>query len=325
MSDEDEEFVESPRVRFGSDELRWAFRDRVPKQAIGYLLERAKGPDLRWPILVMLNGIDNPDAVEFVVRELAQQGERMEATGYFSPFAATAVGEWSRRQNLPSSKGHRVRRGGTPMSAASRERLRDLWSCDVTGEHLRRWALQFWCATVAEGDIPILQTIDISSEIGNLALFERLRRGDRMAIPALVTKLDGEHPGHWWRAGRYLWTDELTECLDRALAQRADELTDAEGDRTHDLGRTIWTGFWQNDSRNCRRKLLNASSPITGRDSVNPYTMCRRPCTWRVLVCWRGWRRWSRSRTMRNRCSNALAPDLDLYLAIEAESQDSRK
>lgn len=56
-----------------------------------------------------------------------------------------------------------------------------------------------------------------------------------MAIPALVTKLDGEHPGHWWRAGRYLWTEELTECLDRTLAQRADELTDAEGDRTHDL------------------------------------------------------------------------------------------
>ena len=117
MSDEDEDRVGSPRVRFGADELRWAFRDKVPKQAIGYLLKRAKGPELRWPMLVMLNGIDNPDAVEFVVRELAQQDERMEATGYFSPFAATAVDEWSRRQILPSSKGHPVRRGGTQMSA----------------------------------------------------------------------------------------------------------------------------------------------------------------------------------------------------------------
>ena len=57
----------------------------MPKRAIGYLLERAKDPELRWPMLVMLNGIDDPDAVEFVVRELAQQDERMEATGYFSP------------------------------------------------------------------------------------------------------------------------------------------------------------------------------------------------------------------------------------------------
>ena len=235
MSDEDEDHAGSPRVRFGADEIRWAFRDKVPIQAIDYLLKRAKGPELRWPILVMLNGIDNPDAVEFVVRELAQQDERMEATGYFSPFAITAVDEWSRRQILPSSKGRPLGHRGTPMSAASRERLRDLWSCDVTGKHLRRRALRFWCATMARGDVPLLRTIDTSSEIGNLALFERLRRGDRMAIPALVTKLNSEDPGYWWQAGRYLWTDELTECLDRALARRAEELTDDDGDRTHDL------------------------------------------------------------------------------------------
>ena len=76
MSDEDENHAGSPRVRLGADEIRWAFRDKVPIQAIGYLLKRAKGPELRWPILVMLNGIDNPDAVEFVVRELAQQETR---------------------------------------------------------------------------------------------------------------------------------------------------------------------------------------------------------------------------------------------------------
>ena len=207
----------------------------MPKKAIGYFLQRAKGPELRWPLLVMLNGIDNPDAVEFVVRELAEQDERLEATGYFSPFAATAVDEWSGRQISPSSKRHSVRRGGGPMSAASRERLMNLWAGDASGKHLRRWALRFWSATVAGEDLPILRTIDTSSEIGSLALFERLRRSDWMAIPALVEKLDGERSGYWWQAGRYLWTDELTACLDRALARRANELADAEGDETHDL------------------------------------------------------------------------------------------
>ena len=235
LSDQDKDHVGSPRVSFGADEIRWAFRDKVPKRAIGYLLERAKGPELRGSILVMLNGIDNPDAVEFVVRELAQLDERREATSSFSPFAIAAVDEWSGRQNSHSSNSHTVRRRGTPMSAASRDRLQDLWSRDASGKHLRRQALRFWCATVAGGDLPILRTIDTSSEIGNLALFERLRRGDRMAIPALVAKLDGERPGYWWQAGRYLWTDELTDCLDRALARRADELSVAEGDRTHDL------------------------------------------------------------------------------------------
>ena len=235
MSDEDEDIIGSPRVRFGADEIRWAFRDKVPKQSIGYLLERAKSPELRWPMLVMMNGIDSPDAVEFVVSELAQQDERLEATGGFSPFADTAVREWSGRQLSRSSKGHNVRRGRTPMSAASRERLRELWSCYASGKHVRRWALRFWCATVAGGDISILRTIDTSDEIGTLALFQRLRRGDRMAIPELVEKLNGEHPDYWWQAGRYLWADELTDCLDRALARRADELRDDEGDRTQDL------------------------------------------------------------------------------------------
>ena len=239
MSDEDEGGFGSPRVRFGAHKLRWAFRDRVPKMAVSYFLQRAKSPELRWPLLVMLNGIDNPDAVEFVVRELAQQDERLEATGHFSPFAATAVDEWSRRQNSRSSNGRTVGHRGSPMSWASRERLRELWSCDDSGKHLRRRALRFWCATVAGGDVSVLRTLDTSSEIGSLALFERLRRSDRMAIPALLEKLDSGRTGYWWQAGRYVWADELTDCLDRALARRADELTDAEADETHDLD---WIG-----------------------------------------------------------------------------------
>ena len=235
MPDEEEDRDVSPRVSFGAHEIRFAFRDKVPKRAIGYLLERAKGPELRWPLLVMLNGIDNPDAVEFVVRELAQLDERLEATGHFSPFALSAVDEWSRRQLSPSFDRDTVGHRGAPMSADSRERLRELWSCNASGKLLRRRALRFWCATVARGDVPILRTIDTSSEIGTLALFERLRRGDRMAIPALVTKLDGEHSEYWWQAGRYLWTDELTECLDRALARKEDELNTAEEDQTHNL------------------------------------------------------------------------------------------
>ena len=234
ISDEDDGQLGSPRVWFGANELRWALRDKVPTQAIGYLLERAKGPELQWPLLVMLNGIDNPNTIEFVVRELAHRDERMEATGNFSPFADMAVDEWSRREPARSSKRHTVRRRGTPMSRASRERLRELWSSDTSSKHLQRQALRFWCATVAQGDVPILRTIDTGSEIGKFALFQRLRRGDHMAIPALLVNLNGERSSYWWQAGRYLWTDELTDHLDRALAQRASELTDGEGTQAHD-------------------------------------------------------------------------------------------
>ena len=220
MPDEEESSSQSPRVGF-ADELRWALQESVPERAIGYLLKRAEDPELRRPIRVMLDGIDNPQAVEFVVRVLAQQ---VEATESFSMFVA-ATDEWSLRR-----RGER-----NPMSTSSRNRLRELWSCDANGKHLRQLALRFWCATVARGDLPVLRAIDTDSRIGSIALFERLRRGDRNAVAALVAKLEGDNPGYWWQAGRYLWSDELTECLDRALARRADELADPACDPSSDL------------------------------------------------------------------------------------------
>ena len=218
LSDEDEAHIGSPRVRFGADEIRFAFRERVPRQAMGYFLERAKDRGLHWPILVMLHGIDEPRAVEFVARELAEQDEQLEGTGGFFPFSMTAMDEWTGRQ----------RRGGRGMSAASRKRLRELWICRRNGRHLRRRALRFWCATVERGDVAILKTVDGAGDLGDLALFERLRRGDRTAIPSLVEELDADRSGYWWQAGRHIWSDELTDCLDRALGQRAAELSGAD-------------------------------------------------------------------------------------------------
>ena len=235
MSDEEEDVLGSPRVRFGAHELRFAFRERSPERAIAYLVERGQDPELRRPMMVLLDGIDNPDAIEFMVRELAQYDERLEATGHFSPFMDLAVQEWSRRQSSPWSNGQTSKYRGSPMSTVSRERLRDLWSRDTSGKHLRRRALRFWCATVAAGDLPTLRTLDANGEIENYALFERLRRRDRTAIPALAKKLSGEHQNYWWQAGRYLWTAELTECLDRALAQRADDLAESEGAQEDDV------------------------------------------------------------------------------------------
>ena len=231
MPGDEEAGHRSPRVEFGADELRWALRDRVPVKAIGYLLQRARDPELRWSMAVMLHGIDHPDAVEFVVRELA---EGLERTEEFWSIAANAVDEWRGRQISLSYKSHRMRREGSPMSTDSRERLVEIWSCNAYGEHLRRQAFLFWSANVAGDDIPILRTIDADSDLGDLALFERLRRADRTAISALVEKLGGADSGWWWQAGRYLWTEELTDCLDRALARRAAELTNAKGDEGED-------------------------------------------------------------------------------------------
>ena len=210
----------SPRAAFGDYHVRLAFRHQVPDRAIGYFLQRAQGPELRWPLLVGLNGVDHPDALEFVVKELARLDEEMEGTDSMSIFSITAVSEWIRRAQY----------GGEPMTAASRQRLYELWSIDGNHRYLRRRALKHWCATVAREDIAVLKAVETSSEIGDVVLFERLRRGDETAIRELVERLEGGGASYWWQAGRYLWSDELTECLDRALGLLANEASGPESD-----------------------------------------------------------------------------------------------
>ena len=220
LPEEDNGGHANPRLSLGADHVRWAFRDRVPTNAIGYFLDRATEPGLRWPILVMLNGIDHPDAVELVATELARDDEE----GKNTTFGMTAVEEWSNRPRF----------GGKRMQAASRQRLFDLWSREASGRHLRRHALRLWSAGAAPQDLVVLKTVDTSSEIGDVALFERLRRGDETAIPDLVPKLAGSQARYWWQAGRYLWSDELTTCLDQALSRIAEAGRDSESDlRSH--------------------------------------------------------------------------------------------
>ena len=225
MPEEDEDGRDFPRVRFGGNTIRWAFRDRVPDRAISYFLDRAMELELRWPLLVMLNGIDDPEAVEFVVRELARQDEEFEGTGRWSSFAITARDEWSQRHKW----------GGAPMKAASRKRLRELWSNDGKSRHLRRRALEVWSATVARGDIAVLRKVDTSSAIGDVALFQLLRRGDERAIRDLLEKLESDGGRYWWQAGRYVWSDELTECMDHALGRLANEAPGSGSDLWNDL------------------------------------------------------------------------------------------
>ncbi|MES2221668.1 MAG: hypothetical protein V4587_11960, partial [Acidobacteriota bacterium] len=110
---EEDDTKPSQRDSIAAHHVKWAFRKDVPISAIGYFIERAKADDLRWPITYMLNGLDHPDAVEFVVRELAGTDRRLEGTKSFSPFSVSATDDWRRQQE----------EDGLPMSRESRDRL----------------------------------------------------------------------------------------------------------------------------------------------------------------------------------------------------------
>lgn len=204
------EGISSPRDSLAAHQLRWAFHKGLADGAVRFFIERASGPELKWPITYLLHGLDQPDAVEFVVRELASTEERLEGTGKFSPFAMTAKGDWERKQE----------RTGRAMSDASRKRLLDIWQDQSSGKHLRKQAFEIWASTHRAGDLEILRAVPSSDSLADKALWQRLRRDDHDAIPAMVTKLSTGQDGYWWQLGRYIWSADLTKALDKALERR---------------------------------------------------------------------------------------------------------
>ena len=213
LSDEPEkEGKPSARDNLAAYELRFAFCRWPPHTAIDYFVQRAAQDDLKRPITFMLHSIDHPQALAFVVQELAAIRRRLEGTESFSFFAHIVAQEWQRAQE----RGH-------PMSDESRELLLRLWIDDKNDKFLRTEAFSLWAATRREEDLDILRTAQMPDDFVDSLLYQRLIRGDRQAIPAMIEKLRANGTEYWWQCGRHLWAPELTEELDRFLGNRGEQ------------------------------------------------------------------------------------------------------
>lgn len=201
LPEEKEGGYTSERNRLASDHVRWAFQRRLPVTALHYFIKRAETPELRWPISYMLHAVDHPDAVEFTAREIA---ERAGASGH----SISMYGDWQRRQEET----------GEPLSPTSKARLRGLWSNPDNHDHLRIQAFRLWALTIAPTDLAELIEVPDTDLLAEKALWHRLKRGDHSAIAMMLPKLHGENDSYWWQLGRDIWSDAMTEELDKALA-----------------------------------------------------------------------------------------------------------
>ncbi len=200
----------SPRDALGAYELSWAFERCPPVSAIDYFVQRGSKDDLRWPITCMLYGVDQANAIYYVVQALAAIERTVEMNGGFSPFLMLAADHWRRAQE---DHGH-------AMSKASRAILLGLWQDVNCDRHLRTQALSLWAAIYDPADIPVLRAAKPSDYLADNILRQRLIRGDQEAIPAMIEKLAADDRGYWWQWGRHLWSPALTETLDIFLARR---------------------------------------------------------------------------------------------------------
>ncbi|ESA32607.1 hypothetical protein N836_25160 [Leptolyngbya sp. Heron Island J] len=107
------------------------------------------------------------------------------------------------------------------MSEECRELLVSIWQNAANNSHLRETAFKFWSATQAPEDSEVLRCIESSDALTDSILQQRLIRGDLQAIPALLEKITNDEKSLWWQYGRYIWTSELSEALDKTLEKRS--------------------------------------------------------------------------------------------------------
>ncbi len=206
----------SPRDELAAHGVRWAFQRRVPHGALPYFIKRAEADELRWPITYMLEMVDDPTSIAFIIQETAAIERRIEGTRSFSPFTSSLTRHWRDRQE----------RDGTRMSAASRDLAEKLWRDPGTEKYVRRVAFRLWAATHTGSDLQLLQRGDLPADLDDYILSERLRRADRTATPALLVRINSteKNARWWWYQVKYVWFDDLLPMLDAELARRAGEI-----------------------------------------------------------------------------------------------------
>ena len=208
LPDRNENDRDSPhRFVVDDDGIQFGFTRNPPAKAIRYLIGQAVRPELRWPITILLECVDHPDAVAFIAKERAFVAREIEGTDRFSPWLSIG--------------GMRERR---PLSATSRGRLQILWEEETSDRHLRNRSFELWALNATRKDLPLIQHIQAGNVLYDRSLQLRIKLGDQTAVSAFRDKIrTAQHRVYWWQFAREFWCEELTEQLEEELAQRGRE------------------------------------------------------------------------------------------------------
>jgi len=201
----------SPKDAVAYNGLQWAVFKKLPKASLKYLIWRGQTDNsLRINLLDLLYGVDDADAMEFTIGEIAKKAREIEIKGWSWDFPRTMAEYWHRQQE----------EGGCAMSHLSREYLQVQWKNKSNDRHIRIHSFRLWAATTQSSDLAILQNWDTSDLLHELVLQTLIKRGEKSAIPAFIEKIRNADSQFWWQFARNIWSDELTEELNAEFLRR---------------------------------------------------------------------------------------------------------
>jgi hypothetical protein len=209
LEDEDHGGHLSDRQRL-LQEIRFATRHGFSDAVLKFLVKLGQREEYQGILAAILDTLDHPIAVDFVVRKLAFFSHRAKEQGGFFPWAMSWTDRWTRGE----------REGLMPLSRASTDALRSLWQEESNPDWLKEYALGVWAKI--EGDLPHLRSISEKSALYGTALWHRALRGDRTTASQVAGKVN-EKTWWLWLAPK-IWCKAIAEVVDYhlSLAERDD-------------------------------------------------------------------------------------------------------
>jgi hypothetical protein len=181
-------------------ELGWGFRKGISPEALAHLLEAERRDQVfRRDVSLLVEGVDHPDAVEFLVRHLAEGGWSSLWT------SLTGIGDGELQVRLRS-----------PLTT---DRLRSLWQSQEESDKVRETSFCLWLQTTGCKDTTLLATIEAGEPFYRYALQHRIKLGDSSVVPDLLRLLlSDDLQGWWWVLAHRVWCEELRSLASETLA-----------------------------------------------------------------------------------------------------------
>lgn len=194
-------------------------RDRV-LQDLGFALRHGTGePVLRYLVALgstkdeytrvvtaLLEKVDHPIAIGYVVRKIAQTAEEAKQAGAFSPFAMMWADQWRPRRADQESRS---------LSAASTDELQSFWTNESEPEWLRTFAFSVWARFVP--DLQAARLVLEKAPKGDGTVWHRALRGDTETVPDVIIRLGVD--SHWLHVVPRIWCAELQSGVEAWLAR----------------------------------------------------------------------------------------------------------
>lgn len=205
-------------------EIGSAGRHGYSAPVLAFLTEIGADQRFESTVVALLERVDHPIAVKFMVERLAWRNERAHKEGGFNLFATHWIENWD------------AKHAGEQISFQSLAEIRQLWEGSAKPEWLRSYAFSCWAEL--SPSIDVLRTLDPTAYPHDKpAVRSRALAGDRSVTKEYLAYLNEDW--HWLHMMPEIWSPELLPIAGSWLARIRDLSESIHSDLDHVLARVI--------------------------------------------------------------------------------------